>query len=154
LISEARELETRIGGKMNRTKTLWAALGVAACVVSIGVTATMSPAAAAVVSSDEHESDDRAGDARTLLLADMDEMGMGGGGHGGMGGGMAPKPSPADSGQGQPHGSGTSGSHGPSDSKMQDHMQGMHDHMDKMHPQTGGGAQGATGATTGGDGDM
>jgi hypothetical protein len=154
LINEARELETRIGGKMNRTKTLWAALGVAACVVSIGVTATVSPTAAALVASDEQESDDRAGDGRTLLLADMDEMGMGGGGQGGMGGGMAPKPSPADPGQGQPHGSGSSGSHGASDPKMQDHMQGMHDHMDKMHPQTGGGAQGATGATTGGDGDM
>ncbi len=139
---------------MNGTKTLWAALGVAACVVSIGVTATVRPVAASLVASGGQESNGRAGEGRTLLLADMDEMGMGGGGHGGMGGGMAPKPSPADSGQGQPHGSGTSGSHGAGDSKMQDHMQGMHDHMDKMHPPTGSGAQGATGATTGGDGDM
>lgn len=139
---------------MNRMKTLRAVLGVVACVVSIGVTATVRPVAAALVASGAHVSDNRASDGRTLLLADMDEMGMGGGGHGGMGGGMAPKPSPAVPDQGQPHRSGTSGSPGASDSKMQDHMQGMHDHMDKMHPQTGGGAQGATGATTGGDGDM
>lgn len=139
---------------MNAKKTHWAVLGVAAYVMSIGVTATVRPVAAALVASGEHESHDPADDARTLLLADMDEMGMGGGGHSGMGGGMAPKPSPADPGQAQPHGSGPSGSHGAGDPKMQDHMQGMHDHMDKMHPQTGGGAQGATGATTGGDGDM